>query len=52
MQITTNVDDFRISQKQAKSFAIQVLSGMKVYISEHKADFEKWQKEQEENDET
>ena len=36
-----------MSDEQAKIFALSIFAGVKAYISEHRAEFEIWQREQE-----
>ena len=36
----------KLSDEQVKYFAVSVFAGVKQYISEHRAEFEAWQREQ------
>ncbi|WP_155250189.1 hypothetical protein [Ruminococcus flavefaciens] len=47
MEVVTNNNNYIISHKQAQYFAIQVFTGMKKYIEEHRAEYEKWLTEHE-----
>ena len=42
ISIEKNIDSFQIGSEQARYFSIQIFSGMKKYIEEHKAEFEEW----------
>ena len=35
-----------LSKEQAKYFALSIFDGVKLYVKEHRAEFEAWQREQ------
>lgn len=50
MQTVSNTStELKLSQKQARFFAIQIYSSMKEYIADHKVEFEDWLNKNEEN---
>ena len=38
-----------MGNEQAKYFALSILAGAKAYVREHRAEFEEWQREQEDD---
>ena len=51
MKIYSNAKDYKLSEAQARDFAMQIYEPMKKYIAEHKAEYEKWINQEENNNE-
>lgn len=46
MKIYSNAKDFKMSQAQARYFALQIYDYMKKYLAEHKKEYEEWLKQE------
>lgn len=51
INIENNIDNCKVSTKQARYFAIQIFGGLRQYISEHRAEYEAWLRQEGAEDE-